>query len=161
MPQAILVSACLLGINCRYNSEIKAVPEVINLFHDKNLIPIPICPEQLGGLSTPRPKVSFSIGAGADVIKGSGRLTSEFGDETTSAFIHGAEQSLSVAKLTKAKTAILKERSPSCGVKSVYQNNTLINGEGVTAALLTKNGLELLSEEDIIEGNFSFISSFQ
>ena len=136
----ILISACLFGVSCRYNGTGKLIPELEQLKKKYNLIPV--CPEQLGGLPTPRK---------ACEQKGDYVITKD-GDDCTEAFCKGAEEVLRLAKLLDCEYAILKERSPSCGHGKVYDGtftSTLIDGSGVTAALLSKNGIKVIGESAI------------
>jgi uncharacterized protein YbbK (DUF523 family) len=135
-----LCSACLLGINCRYDGKIIPNDEVIRLA--KREILIPVCPEQLGGLSTPREPAEQN---GEKVITISGV-------DVTHHFMKGAEQVLSLAQIYGIKEAILKQESPSCGCGRIYDgtfSNRLIPGDGVTAMLLKKNKIEVITEEDL------------
>ncbi len=137
----VLVSACLLGVNCRYNGVPKEVAEVKELLEREDISLIPVCPEQLGGLPTPRTPSER---------RGSLVVSSE-GEDRTEAFLRGAEKALRIAKLYGCESAILKERSPSCGNKEVYDGNftgTLVSGEGVTAELLRANGLKVFGESE-------------
>lgn len=137
----VLVSACLLGVNCRYNGIPKEDVAVKALLTREDITLIPVCPEQLGGLSTPRTPSER---------KGDGVVSSE-GEDRTDAFLRGAEEALRIAKLYGCESAILKERSPSCGNKEVYDGNftgTLVSGEGVTAELLRANGLKVFGESE-------------
>jgi uncharacterized protein YbbK (DUF523 family) len=135
-----LCSACLLGINCRYDGKTIPHQEVIRLA--KREILIPVCPEQLGGLSTPREPAEQK---GEKVITISGV-------DVTHHFMKGAEQVLSLAQIYGIKEAILKQESPSCGCGRIYDgtfSNRLIPGDGVTAMLLKKNKIEVITEEDL------------
>lgn len=105
---------------------------------------IPVCPEQLGGLPTPR---------GPDEIR-DGRVYEKEGKENTEEFVRGSEETLRIAKLLKADMAILKQNSPSCGPSVIYDGTFTgkkIPGSGMTAALLIKNGIRVISEEDVVE----------
>lgn len=153
MSRPVLVSACLLGLNTRYNAKIKKCAKVINFLEKNNMLPIPCCPEQLGGLATPRPSCSFSHGDGETVLNGCAKLLNTNGEDKAEQFILGAKQSLEVAKLSRCTLALLKERSPSCGVYSVYQGTQLIDGKGVTTALLSQHGIHILSEENLDDWN--------
>jgi len=135
-----LCSACLLGINCRYDGKIIPNNEVIRLA--KKEILIPVCPEQLGGLSTPREPAEQN---GRKVITISGV-------DVTCNFIKGAEQVLTLTKIYGIKEAILKQESPSCGCGRIYDgtfSNRLIQGDGVTTILLKKNKIKVITEEDL------------
>jgi len=135
-----LCSACLLGIPCRYDGKSKPNQKVLELA--KNELLIPICPEQLGGLQTPR--------EGAEIIDG--RVKTQSGEDRTQEFKQGAESVLLIAKTCGAKKAILKQRSPSCGCGKIYDGSfsqKIIEGNGVTAKALIKEGIEVISEEDL------------
>ncbi len=145
----VLVSACLLGLNTRYDGQTKQCTAVNEYLKKQQLLPIPICPEQLGGLTTPRCASSFSCGDGVQVINGTGELCTEDGKIVTANFLSGAQQSLQIAQLTGCTSAILKQRSPSCGVDFIYQGKQIIAGQGVTTALLAQHGITIISEEDL------------
>lgn len=148
-PKPVLVSACLLGLQSRYDGVDKSCPAVRAYLEQHNLLPIPVCPEQLGGLPTPRPATEFGAGDGESVLDGSCRLVNRAGDDVTEPFVRGAQQSAAIAALAGAELAILKERSPSCGVRQVYRNREIVPGRGVAAALLNRHRIELLTEEDL------------
>ncbi len=143
----LIISACLAGIPCRYNGESKPYPQIMTLLKEGKAIPL--CPEQLGGLSTPREPCEI-IG---------NRVISKTGTDVTDKFIKGAEIILDIAKLCNCKTAILKANSPSCGSNEIYDgtfSGKLIDGDGVTANLLKENGIKVFTEEEIL-----FIPEFQ
>ena len=134
-----LCSACLLGVNCRWDGKNQANEKVLSLA--KKEILIPICPEQLGGLSTPRTQSEQ---------KG-GKVFTKDGKDVTAQFRNGAEEVLKIAKLLNVNEVILKQKSPSCGSGQIYDgnfSNTLIKGNGITADLLKRNGIKVLSEEN-------------
>jgi len=136
----ILCSACLLGIKCRYDGKSKPNKKVIEL--SKKKILIPVCPEQLGGLSTPREPAEQ---------KGK-RVITKSGKDVTQNFKKGAKEVLKLAKLFGIKEAILKQKSPSCGFGKIYDGSfsgQLIKGNGVTAALLKRNKIKIITEEDL------------
>lgn len=136
----ILVSACLLGINCRYSGMGACHEDIIELKHKHNLIPV--CPEQLGGLPTPRNPVEIV----------NDRAMDEAAKDFTKEFTSGAMQTLQIANILDCKTAILKSNSPSCGNKNIYDGTfcgKLIKGQGFTARLLMENGIEVLSEKEL------------
>lgn len=149
MSRPILVSACLLGLNTRYDGRTKGNAKVLRYLADNHLIPIPICPEQLAGQATPRPATRFAAGDGTSILDGTGSVVNVCGQEMTESFLQGAEQTLKIADLTECREALLKERSPSCGVRRVYLGEQLVPGSGVTAALLQRHGLRVFSEEDL------------
>ncbi len=148
MPRAILVSACLLGLATRYDGKSKLNNQVMEYLRQNDLTPIPVCPEQLAGLPTPRPKSFFCRGTGNEVLDGGGALVSS-GVEVNAFFIKGAQETLKIAGLTGCREALLKERSPSCGVHQVYRNSQIVRGAGVTTALLLRHELKIISEEDL------------
>lgn len=135
-----LCSACLLGVDCRYDGEHNGNEKVLELAKKETLIPV--CPEQLGGLATPRIKSE---------IKGEGVVNCE-GEDVTRQFKKGAEETLRIAKTFGVKEAILKQRSPSCGCGKVYDgtfSKKLVEGDGMTTKLLKENGIIIKTEEDL------------
>ena len=119
---------------------------------------IPVCPEQLGGLSTPRPPAEIVGGDGADVLDGCASVITVEGEDKTREFLDGAHQTLEIAKSQNAAHAVLKSRSPSCGCGRIYNGTftgELGDGEGVTAALLRRHGIQVMSDADIKTDEFS------
>lgn len=145
----ILVSACLLGLLTRYDGRTKRNQAVIDFLSANNLIAVPVCPEQLAGLPTPREATRFSHGDGCAVLAGTGQVVSATGQPMNEVFCRGARETLKVARLTGCRHAILKERSPSCGVGQIDRNGTTVAGSGVTSALLKESGLAVFSEEGL------------
>ncbi|HEY1406322.1 MAG TPA: DUF523 domain-containing protein [Spirochaetota bacterium] len=147
----IIISACLAGINCTYRGDSNYSPEIASLVEKGKALPV--CPEQLGGLTTPREPVEIINGTGGSVLDGQSRIQSARGTDVTDAFVHGAYETLSIAQLCGAHCAILKARSPSCG-KGLIHDGTftgkLIEGNGVTAELLIRNGIDVLTEDEFI-----------
>ncbi len=136
----LLVSACLLGCPCRYDGKSKPCGAVLALMEEHTLIPV--CPEQMGGLATPRPPAERKAGG----------VFTESDTDVTVQYRRGAEEALRLAKLYGCTHAILKERSPSCGSGGIYDGSfsrTLIPGDGVTAALLRQNGITVLGESEV------------
>lgn len=136
----ILISACLLGVNCRYNGTGGLREELLKLMTAHSLIPI--CPEQLGGLPTPRPPAECR----------GGRVITDEGNDVTTAFQTGACEALKLARLYSCHYAILKERSPSCGSGRIYDgtfSGALTFGDGITAALLKSHGIRVFGESEI------------
>ena len=134
--EKILVSACLLGVNCKYNGSNNASEDVDEFLKDYELIPI--CPEIMGGLTTPRV---------AAEQKGEKVITQD-GKDVTKQYRKGAEECLFLAKKYDVKKALLKLRSPSCGYGQVYDgtfSHTLINKNGITAQLFLENGIEIIT----------------
>jgi uncharacterized protein YbbK (DUF523 family) len=127
----IIVSACLAGLKTRYDGKIKQYPECLRKL--ENATWIPVCPEQLGGLATPRIAADIMNGDGYDVLEGRVRVITRTGIDVTEQFISGARQILKLAKINKGGI-FLKSNSPSCGVSGKI---------GVTAALLSRHGYQL------------------
>ena len=146
----LIVSACLVGVNCKYDGGNNDNNKVKEFLKDKKYVII--CPEQLGGLTTPRkPSEIYNIG-GQEVLKRNSKVISCENKDVTKNFIQGAEETLKIAKEHNVKTAILKAGSPSCGYKKIYDGTFLgnkIQGMGVTAAILNKENIALLDEDDI------------
>ena len=147
--KTILVSACLLGLATRYDGKTKRSEAVIDYLQRNNLTPIPVCPEQLAGMSTPREKTFFLSGDGRDVLTQQGSVVSASGQSMNDVFCRGAKMVLQIAQLSNCQQALLKERSPSCGVHQIYLGDECVKGAGVTTALLINEGLEVISEEDL------------
>lgn len=144
----VIVSACLAGIDCKYNGGNNADHRIIELVSKGQAIPV--CPEQLGGCPTPRLKTEIAGGSGADVLDSKCRVIREDGRDMTEEFLKGAQEVLKIAKLLNIKKAILKSKSPSCGCGNVYDgtfSGRLIDGNGVTSELLLRNGIEVISEK--------------
>lgn len=136
----ILVSACLLGVECRYNGKGELKKDIEMLLKEHELIPV--CPEQLGGLATPRDPAE---------IQGN-KIITKTGVDVTKEYLKGAEEVLKLAKLYNCSTAILKERSPSCGYGKIYDgtfSKILIDGNGAAADLLIKNGIKVTGESEV------------
>ena len=149
MSRTILVSACLLGLDTSYNGERREHPEVLRYLREHGLVPVPVCPEQLAGLPTPRASASFDSGDGEALLDGLGNLVTQEGTPMNEVFLHGARQTLAVARICHAAEALFKERSPSCGCTTVHRNGRLVAGQGVTTALLRRHGVDVFSEEDL------------
>jgi uncharacterized protein YbbK (DUF523 family) len=152
MTAMIIVSACLAGFNTRYDRTNCGHPEIIELVASGKAIPL--CPEQLGGLPTPRPAISFVGGDGKDLIEKFGvqlptpnsQLKTVFaigidGSDYSQNLINGTNEALKIAKMFNVRKVILKDGSPSCGVFRVWVNSQKTEGCGVTTAVLKKNGI--------------------
>ena len=129
-----IVSACLAGVNCNYKGSHSEETYVVQLVKEGQAIMV--CPEQLGGLTTPRPP--------AEIKKG--RVLTKEGADLTEAFLRGAHEVLNICKKYNCEKAILKSKSPSCGYGKIRSGNfdgTLVDGNGLTAALLKENGIEV------------------
>lgn len=136
----ILVSACLLGVQCRYDGTGALTEGIKKLMEEHTLIPV--CPEIMGGLATPR-----------DPAERSGnRVVTKNGADVTENYQKGAVETLKLAKLYQCSCAVLKERSPSCGCGRIYDGSfsrKLVDGNGMTAELLLKNGIQVKGESQI------------
>lgn len=143
----ILVSACLLGLRCCYNGCDNTDQSVLDM-REKYIL-IPACPEQLAGLQTPRPPSFFIKGDGSQTIEGIDNLINDQNENVSSQFRNGAEETLKICQLFNIKTAILKEKSPSCGTHQIYLKEKLTKGMGVTATILKSNDIRVMSENDI------------
>lgn len=149
MKEPILVSACLLGLPTRYDGTTKRNRAVLDWLEREHLLPIPVCPEQLAGLPTPREKTRFRSGDGRAVLAGNGEVVTFAGQPMTDRFLHGARATLRIAQLAGCRRALLKERSPSCGVHRIHRNDDMVDGMGITAAMLAEAGITILSEEEL------------
>ena len=146
----VIVSACLVGENCRYNAEIKKNQALLDKLQCSGLEFVPVCPEVLGGLSTPRPAAEIHGGDGYNVLRGAHVLTIEGSSDVTEKILSGAKKTLAIAKDNGANLAVLKERSPSCATHSIYKDGKIVPGVGVTTALLMENQIIVISDEDFI-----------
>ena len=143
----VLVSACLLGINCRYDGTNKR--DALVLEWARNKLVIPVCPESFSGLGFPRLAAEIEKGDGFTVLSGKARILAKDGTDVTREFLAGAKESLKIARLAGAKLAVLKDRSPSCGVNSIYNRGKKVRGAGVFAALLIRDGITVISEKEL------------
>lgn len=140
MKEKILVSACLLGINCKYSGGNNQNEKVLEYIKDKEVIPV--CPEIMGGLSTPRPP--------SEIIND--KVMNNLNQDVTQQYKKGAEETLKLAKIFNVKKALLKAKSPSCGKGYIYDgtfSSTLTEGNGITTKLLIENGIEVITEKDL------------
>ncbi len=136
----ILVSSCLVGVDCKYSGGNNYSEKVMEFLKDKPYVPA--CPEQLGGLQTPRPCCELI----------DGRVMDENGMDQTAIFEKGVEETLKIVRMTKCTHALLQKRSPSCGVYTIYDGSfsgNKIQGMGMTARALKEAGLILMTEDDI------------
>lgn len=135
----IIVSACLAGINCNYSGGSKEHKGIVELV--KNGEAILVCPEQLGGLTTPREPAEIN----------GDRVITKYNTDVTKEFIKGAYEVLNICIKFNCKKAILKSKSPSCGCGIIYDGNfngMLINGDGLTTRLLKENGIEVICSDE-------------
>ena len=134
----MIVSACLAGLPCRYDGKARPCPEVVALVRAGKAIPL--CPEQLGGLPTPRPPCEIR----------DGRVMDREGTDRTDEYRRGAEAVLEASRTYGATQALLQKRSPSCGSGWIYDgtfSKTLVQGDGITARLLAENGIQVIGKE--------------
>lgn len=140
MKEKILVSACLLGVDCKYSGGNNYNEKVLEYIKDYEVIPV--CPEIMGGLSTPR-EPSERI---------EDKIITKGGNDVTKEYTKGALETLKLAKLFNVKKSLLKAKSPSCGKGKIYDGTftgTIIEGNGVTSDLLESNGISVLTEQDL------------
>ncbi|MDI6817270.1 MAG: DUF523 domain-containing protein [Actinomycetota bacterium] len=144
-----IVSSCLAGLATRYDATAAPCGSVEAAVEQG--VAIAFCPEQGGGLTTPRAPAEIVGGDGCDVLTGNARVITRNGEDVTEEFVQGARQMLILARLTHASAAILKSRSPSCGAGSIYDgtfSGNMVEGDGVAAALLREAGLEIITEKE-------------
>lgn len=140
-----MISACLTGFRCRYDGTGKPDKKAIEMV--KSGKAIPFCPEQAGGAQTPRIPCEIVGGTGADVLCGKASVIRKDGEDCTQIVVNGAKEALRIAQLYGIKKVYLKTRSPSCGCTKIYDgtfSGTLIDGDGVTTALLRQAGIEVV-----------------
>ena len=141
----VLISACLIGQRVRYDAKQKKLLHPLIKDWTAQGILLPICPEVLGGLPTPRPAAEIQV---------NGKIQTEQCEDVTQAFKKGAEKTLALALQHQIKIAILTERSPSCGSSEIYDGSfsrTLIDGQGMTTNLLRKNGVLVFNQSQLKE----------
>ena len=134
----MIVSACLAGFPCRYDGRSKPCPQVIEMIRAGKAIAV--CPEQLGGLPTPRPPCEIR----------NDRVVDKYGADHTDEYRRGAEATLTLAQIYGATQAMLQNRSPSCGSGWIYDgtfSKKLVQGDGITARLLAENGIQVIGIE--------------
>lgn len=140
----IVASMCLIGVPCRYDGKARPHPAIVKLLHSGRILPL--CPEQLGGLPTPRSPAEIVGGDGHDVLCRKARVVNVQGDDVTEEFLAGAELATQIANRARAERAILQDKSPACGVCSIYNgtfSGRLTQGVGVWAALMQREGYEV------------------
>lgn len=151
----ILVSACLLGVHCRYDGQSCPQPVLRELAARGALVPF--CPEVFGGLPTPRQPAEIENARagldGASVLEGRTRVVAQDGSDVTAQFVAGAQGALALAQRLHIRRAILKSHSPSCGLGRIHNGRfagTLVEGDGVTVALLKRAGIEVITEAEAL-----------
>ena len=150
--EKILVSACLIGERVRYNGVAMEFDNQILKYWRNNELVVSICPEVAGGLPVPRPSSEIFGGDGSQVLKGLKKVINVNGQDVTQYFLEGSQKTLLLARFHKIKLAILKEGSPSCGSRYIYDGSFSKNkksGKGVTTALLEQNDIRVFSEQEI------------
>ena len=146
----LLVSACLVGCHCRYDGR-AFENEILKALARKGLV-VAVCPEILGGLSIPRPKAEIVGGTGDDVLSGRAKILNERGEDVTPHFLIGAFKVLDIALGEGIRYAVLKDKSPSCGVYHIYDGSftgKICEGSGVTSAILRRHRISLFSNDQI------------
>lgn len=147
----IMVSACLFGVNCKYNGKNNYNPRLCKALQGQEILLF--CPEQEGGLPSPRLPAEIQGGDGHAVLRGKARVLNCAGEDLTQAFIKGAEETARLARLKKPRLVILKSRSPSCGIGQVYDgsfSSHLRPGDGVASAKLKELDAPIVSDEEFI-----------
>lgn len=146
-----MISACLLGMRCAWSGDERYRNEQAIKLVQKDVL-IPVCPEQLGGLPTPRPPQEIQGGSGEDVLDRRAKVINGDNADVTNHFIRGAEETLKIARRLSLKEFIGKSGSPSCGCGHIHDGSftaVMKVGDGVTAAFLRRHGIRLVSEEDL------------
>lgn len=141
--EPVLVSACLLGRRCRYDGRENRDGVLERELAARGLEAVPCCPEEEGGLGTPRPPAWIERESAAAVLDGRDRVVTDEGVDASEGFLRGARIALERCREHGIRRAFLKERSPSCGVRNTHARGELVEGPGVTAELLQRNGIEV------------------
>ncbi len=147
----VLVSACLLGQPVRYDGRSSGHPDLLQLWQQQGRV-VPLCPELAGGLPTPRPPAEIPGGQGGAVLDGEARVVTVQGEDVSAEFLAGARLALELVRRHGIRVAVLKSGSPSCGNRQVYDgtfSGCKIDGEGVTSALLRREGVQVFSELEL------------
>jgi uncharacterized protein YbbK (DUF523 family) len=140
------ISACLLGLACRYDGSSR--PSRAAQLLAANGGWVPFCPEQLGGLPTPRPPAEIVGGDGSDVLAGRARVINARGNDVTAHFLRGACEAAALCTLLGLRAVVLKARSPSCGAGTIRRSGELVPGDGVTTAMLRSMGIEVTEHQE-------------
>ena len=147
------MSACLLGQPLRYDGRSSGHPDLLQLWQQQGRV-VPLCPEVAGGLPTPRPPAEIPGGQGGAVLDGEARVVTVQGEDVSAEFLAGARLALELVRRHGIRVAVLKSGSPSCGNRKVYDgtfSGSKIDGEGVTSALLRREGVQVFSELELEE----------
>lgn len=150
--KSVMVSACLLGINCRYDGHSKPVPNLTALLPDYEIIPF--CPERLVNMAIPRPPAEICNGDGTGVWNGTAKVFNQNGLDLSREFRLGAQRALEMFLKERPELVIFKANSPSCGVNRIYDGNfsgTLREGDGVTVVLFRQAGANIMTETEFLE----------
>ena len=141
--EPVLVSACLLGRACRFDGSTNLDRALERELEAQGLRAVPFCPEEHGGLGTPRAAAWIESRGAAGVLDGTDRVVTEHGRDVTTEFVEGARGALETCRMHGIRRAFLKERSPSCGTCRTHVGRGLAEGRGVTSELLSRNGIEV------------------
>ncbi len=147
----VLVSACLLGQPVRYDGRSSGHPDLLQTWQREGRV-VPLCPEVAGGLPTPRPPAEIPGGQGGAVLDGEAQVVTVGGEDVSAQFLAGARLALELVRRHGIRVAVLKSGSPSCGNRLVYDgtfSGTKVSGEGVTSALLRREGVLVFSELEL------------
>lgn len=147
----VLVSACLLGQPVRYDGRSSGHPDLLQTWQREGRV-VPLCPEVAGGLPTPRPPAEIPGGQGGAVLDGEAQVVTVGGEDVSGQFLAGARLALELVRRHGIRVAVLKSGSPSCGNRLVYDgtfSGTKVSGEGVTSALLRREGVLVFSELEL------------
>jgi uncharacterized protein YbbK (DUF523 family) len=148
----ILISACLAGDLVRYDGKFVPLTDELLCEWDRKGLFVKVCPEVSGGLKIPRLPAQIVNGNGQDVLENKAKVMDIEGQDVTTAFLKGAEYTLRLAEKYNIEIAVLKEKSPSCGTHHIYDghfDSTLIQGFGVTTAILKQGGIKIFSENEL------------
>ena len=155
--QKILVSRCLLGHRVRYDGGASGPFDLLEQWIAEGRV-VPLCPEVAGGLPTPRAAAEIPGGQGGEVLDGVAAVITTDGEDVSAQFLDGARQALALVQRHGIRVAVLKANSPSCGNLLTYDgtfNGVKVNGEGVTAALLKRHGVQVFSELQLPEAEMA------
>lgn len=141
MSERVLVSACLVGTYCRYDARTNLEGELLRQLAAEGCTIVPFCPEEAGGLGTPRPAASLSGGGAEEVLDGKARVLDIHGRDVTQEFLRGAQAALEACRAQGIARAYMKERSPSCGVRATHIDEVQVPGPGLATALLQRHGV--------------------
>lgn len=156
----VLVSACLLGQPVRYDGRASGHPDLLQRWQAEGRV-VPLCPEVAGGLPTPRPAAEIPGGQGGQVLNGQAQVRTASGEDVSAAFMAGAQRALELVRRHGIRVAVLKSGSPSCGNWQTYDGTftgVKVAGEGVTTALLRRDGVQVFSELELAEAERALAS---